>query len=331
MRTNLRTAAAALLILMTVRGLPAREQKRIWRVGFLSSRARPADPASDYHIGLVRGLNELGYIEGKNLLIEWRYAESRYERLPALAAELIRLPVDILVTDGTPSTLAAQKATTTIPIVFGSASDPVGNRLVQSLSRPGNNTTGLAVFAGEDAESTKHLELLRSIVPRLSRVAALCNTANPYTARGLKSLEAAATSAHLEVVPLEARDPEEIEKAFGRMTADNVRAFVLIREPLFFQNRRRIAELALAHRLPYIGAVREVPEAGGLMSYGLDMTSQFRRAATYVDKILKGAKPDDLPVEQPTKFELVINKKTARALGLTIPPELLVQADKVIE
>lgn len=275
-----------------------------------------------------RGLRELGYVEGKNLLIEFRWAD-KMELLPVFAAELVQLKVDVIVSIGTPATRAAQKATATIPIVFGSSGDPVGTGLVKSLARPGGNITGLSNLSADIAP--KRLEMLLTIVPKLSRVAVLVNPSNPANIKNLEGLEAAGQKRGVKILRADARTPQEIDDAFSLIRQQNAGALVVSLEPLFQQQKSQIAELTAKHRLPSMAAYREYAEAGGLMSYGSNLTEIFQRTATYVDKILKGAKPADLPVEQPTKFELVINRKTAKALGLTIPQSLLISADKVIE
>ena len=274
-------------------------------------------------------MRELGYVEGKNLVIEWRFADNEVERLSDLAAEFVRLKVDVIVAAGSVATSAAQKATATIPIVMGSSGDPVGSGFVNSLARPGGNITGITNLITE--VGPKHLEMLRSMVSRLSRVAVLVDPANSAAAAILKSIQTAAPRTGVTILPAEARTPQEIETAFSNMARQNAGAVIVVQGSLFIQQWRQIAELAAKHRLPSITASREYPTTGGLMSYGPNYAENYRRAATYVDKILKGAKSADLPVEQPTKFELFINRKTAKALGLTIPQSLLISADKVIE
>ncbi len=274
-------------------------------------------------------MRELGYVEGKNLVIEWRFADNKPDRLSDLAAELVRLNVDVLVTTSTPATRSAQKATTTIPIVMVNVGDPVGMGLVKSLARPGGNITGLSNFASDTGP--KRLELLLEMVPKLARVAALVNPANPANTKGLESLQTAAQKRRVELLPAEARTPQEIDSAFSLIRKQNAGALLVSTDPLFTQQTSQIAELAAKNRLPSVYASPAYAEAGGLIGYGANPTDHFRRAATYVDKILKGAKPADLPVEQPTKLELVINRKTAKALGLTIPQSLLTSADKVID
>jgi len=307
----------------------AQQQGKVWRVGFLSARSRPVSLDSDEYGGFPQGMRELGYVEGKNLLIEWRYAEGKYERLPGLLAELVRLKVDAIVAPGSPVISAAQKVTTTVPIVVVNAQDPVGSGLIKSLAHPGGNITGLSSLAVDI--SPKHLEMLLGMVPKLTHVAVLVNFDNPSHPVTLKNVQAAAQKANVKVLPVEARTAPEIEKAFSAMAREKAGAVIVARDALFLQQARQIAELAAKHRLPTISGIREHIEAGGLMTYGPNSTDSFRRAATYVDKIIKGEKPANLPVEQPTKFELVINRKTANALGLTIPQSLLIMADRVIE
>jgi putative ABC transport system substrate-binding protein len=302
---------------------------KIWRVGVLSLRRRPDSLDSYTYRAFSDGMRELGYVVGKNLVIEWRFADDNYERLPDLAAELVRLKVDVIVTAGPAATGAAQKATTTTPIVFGGTNDPVGSGFVKSLARPGGNITGLSNVSVE--MSPKLLEMLLTMVPKLSRVAVLTNPSNSGHATMLKNVQAAAQKANVKVLPVEARNPQEIETAFSVMTKENAGAIIVARDALLNQQARQIVQLATKHRLPLVTSIREYVDAGGLMSYGPSITDSYRRAATYVDKIFKGAKPGDLPVEQPTKFELFINGKTAKALGLTIPQSLLISADKVIE
>jgi len=307
----------------------AQQQGKVWRVGFLSQRGRPDSLDSDQYGAFPRGMRELGYVEGKNLMIEWRFADNDIGRLSALAEEFVRLKVDVIVAIGSAATSAAQKATVTIPIIMGSTGDPVGSGFVKNLARPGGNITGITNLITEVAP--KYLEMLRSMLPRLSRVAVLLNPANSAHGAILKSVQSAAQRAGMTILPEEARAPEEIDSAFSRMARQNAGAVYVVQDSLFTQQRRQIVELEAKHRLPSITAPREHPEAGGLMSYGPNYADNYRRAATYVDKIFKGAKPADLPVEQPTKFELIINGKTAKALGLTIPQSLLISADKVIE
>ncbi|MBI3370735.1 MAG: ABC transporter substrate-binding protein [Betaproteobacteria bacterium] len=307
----------------------AQQQGKVWRVGFLSYR-RVEISDSDFAYGPFRqGMRELGYVEGKNLVIEWRSAEGKTERLPALAAELVRMKVDLIVAAGTPAVAVAQKATTTIPIVMASILDPVGSGFVASLARPGGNITGLKNFFGD--LGPKHLEMLRSMVPKLTRVAMLVNPNNAGMAAVRKNVPAAAQKIGVTILSFDAASPREIESAFSKMTQEKAGAVIVVSDSVFNTQLSQIADLAAKNRLPSIHAIREYAEAGGLMSYGNSLGEDYRRAATYVDKIFKGAKPGDIPVEQPTTLELAINMKTAKALGIKFPQSILVQATKVIE
>ena len=316
-------------VLATPFALFAQPAGKIWRVGFLAQR-HVDFVDTDYYYGPFRqGMRELGYVEGKNLVIEWRSAEGNNERLAALAAELVNLKVDVIVAASTLPVRAAQKATTTIPIVMAGIGDPVGGGFVKSLARPGGNITGLSNINVDIA--AKQLEMLMSMVPKLSRVAVLITVDTVVGAMTLKNIQSPAQRKGITILPVEARTAPEIEQAFSAMARGKAGAVIVTRDPIFNSRVRQVAELAARYRLPAIGGLREYPEAGGLMSYGSSVTGQFRHAATYVDKILKGAKPADLPVEQPTIFELVINGKTAKALGLTIPYALRISANQVIE
>jgi putative ABC transport system substrate-binding protein len=274
-------------------------------------------------------LRELGYVEGKNIAIEWRYAEGKFDRLPGLAAELVSLNVDVIVTAGPMDTRAAKEATSTIPIVMTWDQDPVGSGFVASLARPGGNVTGLSSLAPEI--SGKQLELLKDIVPRLSRAAFLGNSKEPGNAQALKETEAAARSFGVQLQYLDLLAPKDLETIVASATNGRAQAILVLTSPVTFVHRTQVARLAVEHRLPAIYHRRQFVEDGGLMSYGVSQNDLDRRAATYVDKILKGAKPADLPVEQPTKFEFVINLKTAKQIGLTIPPNVLGRADRVIK
>jgi len=277
-----------------------------------------------------QGLRELGYVEGKNIVIEWRSAEGKRDRLPSLAAELVRLKVDIIVTAGPPATRSAKKATVTIPIVFAQDGDPVASGFVASLARPGGNITGLSTLAPE--LSGKRLELLKEIVPRLSRVAVLGNSTNPANAQVLKETELAAGVFGVKLQYLDVLDPKDIETAFRAASKGRADAVLMtVSGGVVLSQRTQVVELAAKSRLPAMYIIREYVETGGLMSYGVSLIDLDRRAATYVDKILKGAKPADLPVEQPTKFEFIINLTAAKQIGLTIPPNVLVRADRVIK
>jgi putative tryptophan/tyrosine transport system substrate-binding protein len=307
----------------------AQQQRKVWRVGFIVPRRRPDSMDADFYGAFPRGMRDLGYIEGENLLIEWRFADSKFERLPSLAAELVRIKMDVIVTAGPQATSAAQKATSTIPIVMVNSNDPVGSGFVKSLAHPGGNITGLSNFNVD--LGSKHFDLLLNMVPKLARVAVLANLSNSGHDKIVQNVQAAAQKTGVKVMTLEARTPPDIENAFALMIRENVGAVIVAPDAIFTQQTRQIAELTAKNRLPSIYPIRVYPEAGGLMSYGQNRADDYRLAATYVDKIFKGAKPSDLPVEQPTKFELVINGKIAKALGLTIPQALLISADKVIE
>jgi putative ABC transport system substrate-binding protein len=303
------------------------QQRKIWRVGFLSPT--PIEVNSQYTAAFLKGMRELGYVEGENLVIEWHSADGKLERLPGLATELVELKVDVIVAVASPAIGAAQKATTTIPIVMAITGDPVGSGFVKSLARPGGNITGLSNMGGDTGP--KLLELLLSVVPKLSRVGVLVTpTSTTYRAIS-ESVQAAAQKAGVKTLVVEASSSQEIDNAFSMMVREKADAVIVGNSSLFVQQRRQIAELALKYRLPSMFAIRANVEAGGLISYGQNIADDFRRSATYVDKILKGANPGDLPVEQPVSFELVVNLKTANALGLTIPQLLLLRADEVIQ
>jgi putative tryptophan/tyrosine transport system substrate-binding protein len=305
----------------------AQQPTKIPRIGYLGF----GDPS----VNLARieafrqGLRELGYVEGKNIFIEWRSADGNADRLPSLAAELVRLKVDVIVTNGPYSTRAAKAATVTIPIVMAAVGDPVGDGIVASLARPGGNITGLSSVAPE--LSGKRLELLKEIVPKLSRVAVFGSSSNPNTAGSLRELELAAGALKVKLQYLDVLSPKDIETAFRAAVKARAEAVLWLTGSLFNSQRIQVVELAVKSWLPAIYGSQAIVEAGGLMSYGVTNLDLDRRAATYVDKILKGAKPADLPVEQPKKFEFVINLKAAKQIGLTIPPNVLVRADKVIK
>jgi putative ABC transport system substrate-binding protein len=277
-----------------------------------------------------QGLRELGWVEGQSIVIEARFAEGRYDRLPRLAADLVRLKVDLIAAVGAAAASAAKNATQTIPIVMISVGDPEGLGLVASLARPGGNVTGLAFSVGFDTYG-KGLELLKEAVPSVHRVAVLSNPANPYQPLAIENVSAVARSLGVQLQLLAVRSANELDGAFAAMVRERAGALLVMTDPMFTGNRARLADLGVKHKLPSMHGVRENAETGALMSYGPDFDVISRRAAIYVNKILRGAKPGDLPVEQPTKFELVINLKTAKALGLTIPPSLLLRADEVIE
>ena len=306
----------------------------------LSTNAQQAE--SKYTVGIlgagnnvaelttvVAALRELGWVEGKNVVFEPRFAENRLERLPELATDLVRLKVDVIAAAGTLAPLAAKQATSTIPIVMTAAGDPLGSGLVASLARPGGNVTGMSLMAPD--LGGKRLELLKEVVPRLARVAVLWNAANPYSALVFKETQAAGRTLGIEIQSLEVRAPDDFDGAFEAARRERPDALITVEDPLTFSQRQRVADFTAEQQLPSLHGLREFAAAGGLLSYGANLVDLFRRAAGYVDKILRGAKPADLPVQQPTKFELVINLKTAKTLGLTVPLTLQASADEVIE
>jgi putative tryptophan/tyrosine transport system substrate-binding protein len=305
----------------------AQQPTKIPRIGFLGAISASANSARNE--AFRQGLRELGYVEGKSIVIEYRYAEGKLDHLSALAAELVRLKVDVIVSAGPEPTRSAKEATATMPIVMGFDNDPVGNGFVASLARPGGNVTGLSTLAPE--LSGKRLELLKEIVPKLSRVAVFGTSTQPGNAQALRETELAASALGVKLQYLDVLSPKDIETAFRAASKGRPDAVLVLSSSLVFSQRTHIAQLASKSRLPAIYYAAEFVEDGGLITYGVSIADLFRRAATYVDKILKGAKPADLPVEQPIKFELVINLKTAKQIGLTIPPNVLVRADKVIK
>jgi putative tryptophan/tyrosine transport system substrate-binding protein len=300
---------------------------KVPRIGYLD--ASSSDFASTRLERLRAGLRDLGYAEGKNIVIEVRWAEAKYERLPGLAAQLVQMKVDVMVAGGSPAIAAAQTSTADIPIVMAATGDPVGLKFVASLSRPRGNITGLSNISVD--LSSKYLELLRAAVPKLSRIALLVNPDHPNHPFILKNIQTAAQATAVNVSLVKVNTGSQIEDALGAVKQNRAGALIVLPDGIFYAQASRIAELAAQQRLPTLFWTRELTEAGGLMSYGQNIAEHFYRAATYVDKILKGAKPGDLPVEQPTTIELVINLKTAKAIGLTISQELLFRADKVIE
>jgi len=297
------------------------------KVGYLSGNSPSGISARSE--AFRQGLRELGYVEGKNIVIEYRYAEGKLDLLPALAAELVRLKVDVIVTAGPAATRPAREATSTIPIVMGFDNDPIGNGFVSSLARPGGNITGLSSLAPEI--SGKQVELLKEIVPRLSRVAVLGNSTTPGNAQALKEIELAAGALKVQLQYLGVLATKDIETAFRAASKGRAGAVLVLPSPLATRQRAQIAGLAAKSRLPAIYPQSDYMDAGGLMFYGPSLTVLFRRAATYVDKILKGGKPADIPVEQPMKFEFIINLKAAKQIGLMIPPNVLARADRVIK
>ncbi len=326
---NLRRAfiAGGLALLAAPRAAEAQQSGKVPRVGFLgnSTAALEANLVGPFR----EGLRDLGYEEGRNVVIEYRWAEGKYERFPTLIAELIALKVDVIVTAGTPATQAVKKATTSVPLVMVAVGDPVGTGIVASLGRPGGNITGLTSIAQE--LEGKRLELLREVIPKLSHIAVLWNSVSPVQVIQEKAVQTAAQVLRMKVQSLGVRTPEEIEDAFAAIVRERPGALLVLADRLFLHNRQRIMDFATKNRLPGVHAYRELVEAGGLMSFGPSYGGMHRRAAYFVDKILKGAKPADLPVERPATFELVVNLKTAKALGLTIPQSILLRADQIIE
>jgi len=323
-RRNVLLALGAGALAVPLRAI-AQNPPKVWQIGFLG-----ADSASTrFYDSFRQGLRDLGYIEGKTCSIRPRFADGKYDRLPGLADELVRSKVDVIVAGTTLSVQAAKKATKTIPIVMVAIPDPIGEGFAASLSRPGGNITGLSTIVTE--ASAKHVELLRGVIPHLSRIGVLINPSNPSDALILEQISGAAFSSGVKVQLVEADSVAEIDAGFGAMTRGRAEAVIVAADPLFDVQRDHIAKLAIKARLPTIYSNSEATEAGGLMSYGQDLIDQYRRAAIYVDKILKGAKPSDLPVEQPLVLQLVVNRKTAKALGLALPRDLLLRAEKVID
>jgi putative ABC transport system substrate-binding protein len=314
----------ALLLALSVSS-QAQQSKKVPRIGFLSPGS--ASSVTGRYEAFRYGLRELGYVEGKNIVIEQRYAEGKVDRLSALAVELVRLKVDVIFTVTTPGVLAAKTATENVPIVFAGAGDPVRGGLVTSLARPGGNITGLSILSPE--LDGKRLELLKETVPKIARVAYLWNPVAPGT--GLKGMEVAAPALGLQLQSLEVRRANDFDSAFEAIVRERAHALTAAAHSVINDHRKRIVDFAAKNRLPAIYTDSEFVDAGGLMFYGVNFADLYHRAATYVDKILKGSKPADLPVEQPTKFEFVINLKAAKQIGLTIPPNVLARADKVIK
>jgi putative ABC transport system substrate-binding protein len=324
-------SAIALLVTLTLSiiaaPLAAEAQPRatVPRIGILTPASEASTPLWE---AFRQGLRALGYVEGQNILLEYRFAAGQPERFAALAAELVRLQVDLLVTDSTPATQAAKDATSTIPIVMTASGAPVEAGVVASLARPGGNVTGLSVMA--PGLGGKRLELLKAALPNVSRIAVLWSTGNLTSPPQWRELEAAAHVLGVQLQPLEVPHPNELDSLFAAMTTARAEALITLADAVLWNHRARVVALTTQHRLPAMFPEREFADAGGFMAYGPSVPESFRRAASYVDRILKGAKPEELPVEQPTQFDLVINLKTAKALGLTIPPLLLFQATEVI-
>jgi putative tryptophan/tyrosine transport system substrate-binding protein len=307
----------------------AQQAAKVYRVGLLGGSPPNSPGGRIAWEGFFQGMRELGYVEGQNILVEGRFYGDHTERLPALAAELVQLNVDVIVAGTAPAPEAAQRATSTIPIVMATHVNPIGSGLVASLAKPGKNVTGVSTLGPELAG--KRLQLLKEVIPGVSRVAVLSNPTDTSQANLLRDAQVAARSLKVHLQVLEARAPSDFTGAFSAMTKERAGGVIILTSSMFYDQRTRIAELAARSRLPAIYSVKDFAEAGGLMAYGVNLGESFRRAATYVDKILKGAKPADLPVEQPTKFDLVVNLKAAKGLGLTIPPSLLARADEVIQ
>jgi putative ABC transport system substrate-binding protein len=314
----------ALSLLCAPLAVEAQRPAKVPRIGYLSAGS-PTSPTVE---AFRQGLRELGWVEGQNIVIEWRHTEGTFDRFPDLAAEFIRLRVDVIVSTAGVSIPVLKHATQTIPIVMLNVSDPVQSGLVASLARPGGNITGVVNLTGE--LNAKRLELLKETVPSITRMAVLWDPSRPTHVQDLKDLEAVAQAVGVQLQPLAVRSPDDLERAFVAMRRGHTDALLVFGSALHGRHIRRIAELALQGRLPTIDEYRPLAEVGGLMTYGPNMRDMIRRAAYYVDKILKGAKPEELPVERPMKFDLIINLQTAQALGITIPPHLLVLADEVI-
>jgi putative ABC transport system substrate-binding protein len=316
------------LLLAPCSSVQAQQSKKIARIGYLTVASRTG--SAHLTEALLQGLRELGYVEGQTAVIEYRWADGNFERLPELAADLVRLNVDVIVTAVTQASLAAKNATGTIPIVMVAVANPVDSGLIASLARPGANITGTSVM--NDEVVGKQLELLKEIFPKISRVAAMWNPANPvFQKLQLRAVEATARTLNVSLQKVEARDEDEIERAFKAIAKERTRALHVLPDPVFTTHRGRIADLAIKYRLPTVSGTLESAAAGMLMSYGPNFPESYRRAASYVDKILKGAKPADTPVERSTKFEFIINLITAKQIGLTIPANVLARADRVIK
>ena len=327
-RRKLIVALGASTLLPPLRAF-AQQQNKLWRIGYLDFGSRKSLVDSGRYAALIQGLNEHGYVEGRNFVLEARYADGNADRVNGLAAELVRQKADLILSTGNPASHAAQRATATIPIIVTVTNDPVAEGFAASLARPGGNMTGMASSATDTAQ--KNVELLMIAVPKLKRIAAITNPASSSHPPQLLLIQAAARKTGKQVLPMGVRTPEDIERGFATMARERIDAVIILGDAFLLQQRTQIAKLALKHRLPSINALAGYAEAGGLMSYGADFTDNFRRAGIFVDKILKGAKPGDIPFEQPTRYYLVVNRKTAKALGIKPTNELLARADKVIE
>jgi putative tryptophan/tyrosine transport system substrate-binding protein len=317
------------LSLLTPLSTEAQQAGKPFRIGFLAFGLKPgagSDPLFDV---FLQALRDLGYVEGRNVVLEVRYAEGRNERFPSLAAELVNLKVDVLVAQSTPAAIAAKQASSSIPIVMVVVGDPLGAKLIESLAHPGGNVSGLSLIAPE--LSAKRLDLFKQTLPKLSRVTELWNSANVGMRLRVQETERAAPALGVTLQSVTVQSPDDFDGVFAAMSKDRPESLLVMADTVTASNSRRVVEFAARNRVPAIYEARNFVDAGGLMSYGLDFVDHYRRAAYYVDKVLKGVRPADLPVEQPTKFELVINLKSAKALGLTIPQSLLLRADQVIE
>ncbi len=325
-----RFAQLVLLALGVLTALPgeAQQPSKMARVGYLEfGSAASSTPQFE---AFRQGLRDLGWVEGQNIALEVRYAEGNQDRLPEFAVDLVRLKVDLIFASATPAALAAKRATTTIPIVIGFVADPIASGLVPRLARPGGNITGWTHLAGLELNA-KRLDILKQAVPEATRIGALWNPANPIHAPSLKVIEAAARRLKVQLHPMAVQDARELEGAFSAMAEERVQALTVPPDGMFLSHQARIIDLTAKHRIPTMYGVRELAKAGGLMAYGVNLPGMYRRGALFVDRILKGTKPGDLPVEQPTQFELIINLKTAKALGLRMPQSLLIRADQLIE
>jgi len=320
-------AAFTLSVLLTPPATEAQQRAHLPRVGYLGTSSASLEP--ELVKAFREGLRDLGYVEGQNILIEYRWAEGNYQRFPDLVADLVNLKMDLILTAGTPGALAAKRATQTIPIVMAVTGDAVGTGLVSSLARPGGNLTGLTTMV-PDLEG-KRLEILREVVPKLTTLVVLLNTANPLTAIQWKETKISAETLGIQLHPVELRRPEEFKDAFAKVARQRPDGITMVADRFLLAHRMQIVDFVAKARLPAIYPYRDFVVAGGLMSYSPSYEDLFRRSASYVDKILKGAKPSDLPIEQPTKFELLVNMKTAKTLGVPIPPLLLLRADHVVE
>lgn len=317
--------AAALLVVLAAADAGAQPRGKLARVGFL----HPGSPPNTSADAFKESLSELGYVDGRSIAIEFRWAETQMERLPRLAADLVDLKVDVIVVGSTPAIKAVAQATRTIPVVMTVVADPVADGLVKSLAQPGGNITGLTLISPE--LSGKRIELLKEAAPRLSRVAVLWNPANPAHSETLRDSEAKARTLGLQVFPVQVRHAEDLERAFTAVTRERASALFVLDDTFLFLQRQRIADLAIRHRLPTVSGISGFADAGALLTYGAKQTELYRRAAVFVDRILRGARPASLPIERPTSFELVLNLKTAKSLGLTVSESLLLRADRLIE